>query len=186
MGTLRYGVMACSLDGYVADGAGGFEWTHPSDEVYAFLNQVVTGERVFVMGRRMWETMRVWDSWEVGKSAIADEFVQIWEGADKIVCSGSIAPTPAPRTTFEPRLTTARLAEIVAATDGVVDISGPTMAADALRAGMVDEVHMIVVPRVVGGGLRLFPDGLRLSLELVEKHSFESGSVYLRYGGARD
>jgi dihydrofolate reductase len=173
--------MSCSVDGYAADSGGDIGWTAPSDDAHACVNALTRDVRVFVMGRRMFETMRVWDTWPAGESAVEDEFAEIWRGADKIVCSDSLAAVDAPRTRFEPRLTTARLAEIVAATDGVVEVSGPTTAAGALRAGMVDDVRLFVVPRLVGGGLRVLPEGARAALRLTGQQVFSDGTVYLRY-----
>ena len=180
MGTLRYG-MTCSLDGYVADAGGDFAWTAPSEESHLFVNALTRDVRTFVMGRRMFETMHVWDTMPSGGEVATDEFARIWQTADKIVCSDSLTGADAPRTTFEPRLTTARLAEIVAATDGVVEVSGPTTAADALRAGLVDDVRLFVVPHVIGGGLPAFPPDARLQLKLTDERRFANGTVYLRY-----
>lgn len=176
--------MSCSLDGYVADADGAFDWAAPGEDAHAFVNGLVRDVRMFVMGRRMFETMRVWDTWPAGGSAVEEEFAGIWRVADKVVCSDTLTAADAPRTTLEPRLTTARLAEIVAATDGVVEVSGPTTAAEPLRAGLVDELYLFVVPHVVGGGLRALPDGLRLELALVDERRFADGAVFLRYGRA--
>ena len=185
MGTLRYGLMSCSLDGYVADASGDFDWGAPDDAVHAFINDQVRDVRTFVVGRRMFETMRVWDTWERGQSHATDEFAEIWTGIDKIVCSDSLVaggePLDAPRTTLEPRLTPERLTEIAAGADGVVEVSGPTTAGVALLAGVVDELTIRVVPHVAGGGLRLLPDGLRTDLARAECVPLGDGSVFLRY-----
>jgi len=173
--------MSCSLDGYVADAAGGFDWGAPDEAVHAFINDGVRDVRTFVVGRRMFETMRVWDTWPPGQSQAADEFAEIWRGIDKVVCSDSLGAVDAPRTTLEPRLTTGRLAEIVAATAGVVEVSGPTTAAEALREGLVDEMTVRIVPHVAGGGLRLLPDGMRSDLVRAQCVPFDDGSVFLRY-----
>lgn len=181
MGTLRYGLMSCSLDGYVADAAGDFDWGAPDDAVHAFINDQVRDVRTFVVGRRMFETMRVWDTWPAGQSDVTDEFAEIWRGIDKIVCSDSLQAVDAPRTTLEPRLTPERLAEIAARTDGAVEVSGPTTAARALRAGVVEEMTVRVVPHVAGGGLRLLPEGMRADLTRAECVPLGDGSVFLRY-----
>jgi len=181
MGTLRYGLMSCSLDGYVADASGDFDWGAPDDTVHAFINDRVRDVRTFVVGRHMFDAMRVWDTWETGQSAATDEFAEIWKGIDKVVCSDSLGTVDAPRTTLEPRLTPDRLAEIAAATDGVVEVSGPTTAAGALRAGVVDEMTVRVVPHVAGGGLRLLPDGMQADLTRAECVPLSDGSVFLRY-----
>lgn len=181
MGTLRYGLMSCSLDGYVADASGDFDWGAPDDTVHAFINDQVRDVRTFVVGRRMFDAMRVWDTWAPGQSDVTDEFAEIWRGIDKIVCSDGLEAVDAPRTTLEPRLTPDRLAEIAAATDGVVEVSGPTTAAGALLAGVVDEMTVRVVPHVAGGGLRLLPDGMRSELVRTECVPLDDGSVFLRY-----
>ncbi|MFE6970335.1 dihydrofolate reductase family protein [Isoptericola sp. NPDC057653] len=173
--------MSCSLDGYVADAGGGFDWSAPDDAVHAFINDRVRDVGTFVVGRNMFETMRVWDTWPPGQSDASDEFAEIWRGIDKIVCSDSLGAVDAPRTTLEPRLTTARLAEIAAAADGAVEVSGPTTAAGALRAGLVDEMTIRIVPHVAGGGLRLLPDGMRADLVRAECVPLGDGSVFLRY-----
>lgn len=173
--------MSCSLDGYVADAEGGFDWTAPDEDVHAFINDRVRDVRTFVVGRHMFETMRVWDTWQPGQGPVTDDFAEIWRGIDKVVCSDSLDAVDAPRTRLEPRLTTDRLAEIVAATDGVVEISGPTTAAEALRSGLVDEMTVRIVPYVAGSGLRLLPDGMRADLTRAECQPFADGSVFLRY-----
>ncbi|MCK9793503.1 dihydrofolate reductase family protein [Isoptericola sp. 4D.3] len=185
MGTLRYGLMSCSLDGYVADAAGDFDWGAPDETVHAFINDQVRDVRTFVVGRHMFDAMRVWDTWTPGESAAADEFAELWKDIDKVVCSDSLAAVDAPRTRLEPRLTTDRLGEIVAETDGVVEVSGPTTAAGALRAGIVDEITLRVVPAVVGAGLRVLPDDMRADLRLAESQTLRDGSVFLRYTPAR-
>ncbi len=181
MGILRYGLLSCSLDGYVADAEGGLDWGAPDADVHAFINGRLRDVRTFVVGRRMFEAMRVWDAWPPGQGEASDEFAEIWRGIDKVVCSDSLAAVDAPRTTFEPRLTTDRLAEIVGATDGAVEISGPTTAADALRAGLVDELTVRVVPCVLGAGLSLLPEGMRADLTRAECQPLSDGSVFLRY-----
>ncbi|WP_370375613.1 dihydrofolate reductase family protein [Isoptericola sp. 178] len=179
MGTVRFS-MTCSLDGYVTDPDGDFRWTAPSEEMHAFVNRRVRELSTFVLGRAMYETLKVWDDWEAD-SAVEQEFADLWAGRDKIVCSDSLDALAAPRTTLEPRLTTERLAEIAAGADGVVEVAGPTVAAEALRAGLVDEIEMFVAPHVLGGGTRAFPDGMRTALELVESRPFAAGAVFLRY-----
>lgn len=180
MGSLWYWAN-CSLDGYRADADGSFDFTAPSEEVHTFINGALGNVGTLVMGRRMYETMKVWDTMPAGHSAATDEFAQIWNTMDKVVCSDTLTEVESRRTTLEPRLTIGRLREIVAATDGVVSVDGPTTAADALRAGLADEVHLVVTPYVVGGGLRAFPDGARLTLELTDERRFQNGAVYLRY-----
>ncbi|GAA1986432.1 dihydrofolate reductase family protein [Isoptericola halotolerans] len=184
MGTVRFGMISCSLDGYVNDRDGEIGWTAPSDDRHAFINQRVGDVSVFVMGREMYEMLRVWDDWPPGRE-VEDEFAALWARTEKIVCSDTLGPVGAPRTTVEPRLTLDRLDRIVAETDGVVEVSGPTTAADALRSGRVDEIDVFVLPRVVGAGRRALPDGMEAMLELKESRAFSDGAVYLSYGRPR-
>lgn len=183
MGTVRFS-MTCSLDGYVTDADGDFRWTEPSDEMHAFVNDRLRELSTFVLGRAMYDTLKVWDDWEADTAA-EQEFADLWAARDKIVCSDSLDAVAGPRTTFEPRLTTARLAEIARDADGVVEVAGPTIAADAFRAGLVDEIEMFVAPYLLGGGTRAFPTGARAALDLVESRTFADGAVFLRYRSAR-
>jgi len=180
MGTLWY-VASCSLDGYRADAEGRFGWSAPSEEVHTFINDVLRNVGTYVMGRRMYETMKVWDSMPAGQSRATDEYASIWDATDKVVCSDTLPDVEMRRATLEPRLTVERLEKLVGSTDGVVSVDGPTTAAPALRAGLVDELHLFVVPQVVGGGLRALPDGARLTFTLADERRFENGTVYLRY-----
>ncbi len=173
-------MISCSLDGYVNDQDGSIGWTAPSEDRHAFINRRVRDTQVFVMGRRMYEMLRVWDDWPPGR-AVEDEFAALWAQADKIVCSDTLGGIDAPRTTLEPRLTTQRLDRIVAGTDGVVEVSGPTTAAGALRAGKVDEIDLFVLPRVTGGGQPALPGEMQATLELAESRTFSDGAVYLSY-----
>jgi dihydrofolate reductase len=175
--------MTCSIDGFGADAEGQIGWTAPSDDLHAFFNDTLRDVSTYVMGRHLFETMRVWDDWPEERSEVEDDFVGIWQAADKIVCSDTLvdAGLDAPRTTFEPRLTTDRLARIVAEADGVVEVGGPTTAAAALRTGMVDVVQLYVADQVLGGGLRVFPDGMRRGFDLAETRRFDNGTVLLRY-----
>jgi dihydrofolate reductase len=189
MGTLRFGTLTCSLDGYFADAGGGIDWTSPSVEAHRFVNALVRETSTFVLGRRMWETLRVWDTMPGGGESVEGEFADIWRVADKVVCSDTLtsdtlSSAGSRRTRLEGRLTNERLAQIVAATSGVVELGGPTVAADALQAGLVDEVLLLVAPQLLGGGRRVFPDGLRHPLTLVDERRFPDGVVYLRYGRA--
>jgi dihydrofolate reductase len=183
MGTLMFG-MSCTLDGYATDAAGDFSWGEPSRDAHAFMNARVRGTGTFVLGRRMFDTMRVWDTMPVDHDPVLAEFAELWKAADKIVCSDTLTSVDAPRTTLEPRLTVERLAEIVADARDGIEVSGPTTAAQALQAGLVDEVWLRVVPCVVGSGLRALPAGMESRFDLVESRTFDDGSVYLGYARA--
>jgi dihydrofolate reductase len=185
MGTLRYMAM-CSVDGYTAGPDGTFGFAMPSLEVHAAVNAAEREVGTAVYGRRMWETMTYWatdDPMGPDEPAESREYAEIWRAQRKIVLSDTLGAVDVPNTRVEPRAGAARVAAIVAETDGVVEIGGPTVAAEALRAGLVDEVHLYVVPHVVGGGLRALPDGAALDWRLVGSRTFANGTVFLRYAG---
>lgn len=180
MGTLRYSII-CSADGYANDAEGDIAWSAPAAPVHAWINAQERSVTTHVLGRRMYRMLQVWDDWEAS-SAEEQDYAEIWAGTDKVVCSDTMdAASLGRRARLEPRLTTRRLAEIVAASDGGVSISGPTIAQEALAAGMVDEIDLIVLPTLVGDGLRAVPQGARGDLRLVDAPRFDDGTVVLQY-----
>ncbi len=182
MGRLIYAALA-SLDGYVADETGRFDWAVPDEEVHTFINELQRPVRTHLYGRRMYETMVAWESPE----ALGDhppyihEFAAIWQAADKIVYSRTLETAASARTRIERDFDLDAVRQLKASTDHDLSVSGPELAAHAIRAGLVDEYHLFVAPSVVGGGTRWLPDGVRLSLELLEERRFDNGMVYLRY-----
>jgi dihydrofolate reductase len=176
---LVYSVIA-SLDGYTADAEGKFDWAEPDEEVFAFVNEVERGIGTYLYGRRMYETMAGWETVPLdGQSAAFRDFAGIWRAADKVVYSTTLKAASSARTRIEPRFD----AEAVRALKqrGDVTVGGPGLAASAIQAGLVDEYHLFVTPVVVGGGIAVFPDGVRVGLDLVDERRFASGVVYLRY-----
>jgi dihydrofolate reductase len=169
-----------SLDGYTADQEGKFDWGQPDDELMAFLNDLERPVGTYLFGRRMYEVMRYWEDTDLtGHSPLDREFGEIWRSADKIVYSASLSAAPTARTRLE---RTFDLAAVRALKQrGDVSIAGPTIAADAIRAGLVDEYRLFVTPVMVGGGLPALPLGARASLDLVDERRFASGVVCLRY-----
>jgi dihydrofolate reductase len=193
MSRLLYVTMT-SLDGYVADSSGSFEWAAPDREVHAFVNDLSRGVGTFVCGRRLYEVMRYWDSAPTGAleadgdagddaddAAVMADFARIWQGADKVVHSRSLASVSSPRTRLERSFDPPALARLAAESERDVSVGGPTLAAEALRAGIVDEVHVFRVPVVVGGGTAALQDGIRLDLTLLEARAFAGGTTYSRY-----
>jgi dihydrofolate reductase len=169
-----------SLDGYTNDEDGTFEWSEPDEEVLAFLNDLERPIGTYLYGRRMYETMLYWESVDLaGLSATARDYAGIWRSADKVVYSTSLPGTSTARTrlerSFDPEAITALKQ------NGDVSIGGPTLAAHAIRAGLVDEYQLYVTPVVVGGGTSALPEGVRASLDLVGQRRFASGVTYLRY-----
>jgi dihydrofolate reductase len=172
-----------SLDGYVADEAGGFDWAEPDEEVHSFVNELERPIGTYLLGRRMYEVLRYWDDPPDLASAGAHirDFAEIWQAADKFVYSRSLETASTARTRLEREFDPAavrRMKETAAADLGV---GGPTLAAEVLRAGLVDELHQFVNPVVVGGGTGWLPDGLRLELELLDERRFAGGVVHLHY-----
>ena len=171
-----------SLDGYVADSSGNFDWSAPDEEVHAFVNDLERDAGTYLLGRRMYEVMSVWESMGgPDDPPVIQDFARIWQGADKVVYSASLTHPTTPRTRVERAFDPAAVSQLKASTGGSISIGGATLAAAALRAGLVDECQIFLNPVAVGGGLRFLPDGLNLRLELQEERRFRNGVVYLRY-----
>jgi dihydrofolate reductase len=176
---LAYSVIA-SLDGYTADAEGKFDWAEPDEEVFAFVNELEREIGTYLYGRRMYETMVGWETVPVdGQSAAFRDFAGIWRAADKVVYSTTLTAASSARTRIEPRFDPEAVRALKQRGD--VSVGGPGLAASAIRAGLVDEYHLFVTPVVVGGGIAVFPDGVRAGLDLVDERRFASGVVYLRY-----
>ena len=175
-----------SLDGYLADSNGNFDWSAPDEEVHAFVNDLERDAGTYLLGRRMYDVMSVWET--LGgpdDPPVIQDYGRIWRAAKKIVFSETLKLPPAPRTTVRRSIDPAAVWELKADTSGSIGIGGATLAAAALRAGLVDECRIFLNPVAVGGGLRFLPDGLNLRLELVEERRFGNGVMYLRYRMAR-
>jgi dihydrofolate reductase len=181
MGRLVYTTI-CSLDGYTADADGKFDWAMPDEEEHAFVNDLERPVGTYLYGRRMYETMAVWQ--EMGGpdvSPVENDYAEVWRAADKVVYSTTLPEVSTPRTRLERAFDADAVRRLVADTDRDVGIGGSTFAASVVRAGLVDDLHLFLHPVVVGGGTRALPDGVRLHLDLVEEHRFGSGVVHLRY-----
>jgi dihydrofolate reductase len=181
MGKLIYSGIT-SLDGYLADSQGNFDWSVPDEEVHAFVNDVERDSGLYLFGRRMYEVMSVWDSWDTaGEPSVIQDYARIWRGADKVVYSSSLAGATTARTRVERSFNPDEVRELKAGTERNIGIGGATLAAAALQAGLVDECQIFLNPVAIGGGLRFLPDGLNLRLDLLDEHRFSNGVVYLRY-----
>jgi len=172
-----------SLDGYVADEDGNFDWAVPDEEVHTFINNLARPVGTYLYGRRMYETMVGWetDPTLADQSPLMEDFAQIWRAADKIVYSKTLEAVSTTRTRIERDFDSeaVRRMKVLAARDLIV--GGPELAAQAFEAGLVDECHLFIAPMVVGGGKRSLPDNVRLKLELLDERRFSSGMVYLYY-----
>src|SRR5215470_14573040 len=184
MAQLVYSVLA-SLDGYVEDPSGGFDWAAPDAEVHAFVNELERPVGTHLYGRRMYETMRYWEDPPdlAGQPPHIREYAAIWQGADKVVYSRTLQSASSARTRIEPEFDADAVRRLKDEGPGEVSIGGPELAAQAIAAGLVDEYHLFLVPVLVGGGKRALPDGVRADLELVGERGFANGTVYLRYRG---
>ncbi len=170
----------CSLDGYVADEAGTFSWATPDAEVHAAVNDVQRTVGTLLLGRRTYEVLRVWDELEPG-TAVEAAYRALWLGADKVVHSTVDVPSLGPRARLARRFDPEDVRRVKEWADRDLLVGGPTLAADAFAAGLVDSVHLFVVPVAVGGGLPALPRGQRLDLTLVAERRFGSGVVHLGY-----
>lgn len=173
-----------SLDGYVADVAGSFDWAAPDEEVHSFVNDLQRDAGRYLYGRRMYEVMRIWDRPDDiarDRPAYIDEYARIWSAADKVVYSTTLETASTPRTRIERAFDAAAVAAMKESADGTISIGGPSLAAYAWNAGLIDECHLFLAPVVVGGGLRALPDGVRADLELVDHRRFSGGVVHLHY-----
>lgn len=182
MARLAY-FMIASLDGYVADRSGGLDWGMPDEEVLSFINERERTVGTCLYGRRMYELMSVWetDPTLAAESAESEEFAGIWRAADKVVYSTSLASVSTGRTRLERRFDVAAVEKLKRAAATDLSVAGPELAAQALRAGLVDELHLIVAPVVLGAGTSLLPADLGLALDLADSRRFGNGMVSLRY-----
>ena len=179
MAKLVYSVIA-SLDGYVADEAGNFDWAMPDEAVHAFVNERERSIGTYLYGRRMYDVMQVWETMDDEEPVMRD-YADIWRAADKVVYSSTLTSPSTSRTRIEPAFEVEAVAALKTSADRDISIGGPTVAADAIAAGLVDEFSVFVNPVVVGGGTPWLPDNVRVDLELIDEHRFGNGVVYLSY-----
>jgi dihydrofolate reductase len=172
-----------SLDGYTVDAAGKFDWAAPSEEVHAFVNDLERRNSTYLYGRKVYETMRVWETMHEipGQRPVSLDYARIWQSAEKIVYSKTLTTVTTARTRIENTFDVDLVRQLKSSANADVSIGGATLAAEALKAGLVDEIHQFLAPVVVGGGQRFLPDGLRVQLELLDESTFEGGVVHLHY-----
>ena len=172
-----------SLDGYLEDREGSFDWAEPDDEVHAFVNDLMRPVGTHLYGRRMYETMLAWETEPTlaAESPIMADFARLWQAADKIVYSRTLEAASTARTRIERAFDSDAVRQLKATASRDLGVGGPDLAAHAFRAGLVDECHLFVAPILVGGGKRSLPDEVRLELELQDERRFGGGMVYLRY-----
>jgi dihydrofolate reductase len=183
MAKLIYSAIA-SLDGYVADADGNFEWGAPDEEVHAFVNDLERPIGTYLYGRRMYEVLAAWESDDIlagDPPPFIRDYAAIWRAADKIVYSTRLRTVSSAKTRIERTFDVDEIRRIKASTGSDLSVGGPGLAGQALGAGLVDECHLIVAPVVVGGGTRALPADVRLTLELLDERRFANGMVHLHY-----
>jgi dihydrofolate reductase len=187
MARLIYAALT-SLDGYVADATGNFDWAAPDEEVHTFVNDLLRPIGTHLYGRRMYEVLVAWESDDILVDAppFIRDFAAIWRAADKIVYSKSLESVSSARTRIERTFDPDAVRQMKAAADRDLSVGGPDLAAQALRAGLVDEIQLFLSPIVVGGGNPALPDDVRIGLELLDEHRFGNGVVHLRYATRAD
>jgi dihydrofolate reductase len=172
-----------SLDGYVADEEGNFDWAAPDEEVHTFVNDLERPVGTYLYGRRMYEVMVAWETEPdvAGQPPAVQDYAEIWRAADKIVYSRTLETVSSARTQIERDFDPEAVRQMKASAGRDVSVGGPDLAAEVIRAGLVDELHLFVTPIVVGGGKRCLPDNVRLELELLDDRRFGNGVVHLHY-----
>lgn len=182
MGELIYATNT-SLDGFTEDANGSFDWSVPDERLHEHFNQMMRGIGIQLLGRRMYETMQVWetDSSFYEESPVLADFAAAWQDSDKIVYSSTLTSPSTARTTVSRTFDADVVRALKAKSSADLLVSGPTLAAHAMHAGLVDEIHMVICPVAVGTGKPALPTDLRIDLELVEEHRFDNGSVHLAY-----
>jgi dihydrofolate reductase len=181
MGKLIYSAIT-SLDGYVEDTDGKFEWAAPDEEVHAFVNELERPIATYLYGRRMYDTMAFWETADGREEpAVFGDYAEIWRAAEKIVYSRTLQAASSARTRIERDFSSGGIRELKLASRSDMTIGGSELAGQAIAAGLVDECQLFLNPVVVGGGKRALPDHVRADLELLNERRFKSGVVYLHY-----
>jgi dihydrofolate reductase len=182
MAKLIYSLLT-SLDGYVADETGNFDWAKPDEEVHAFINSLERQIGTYLFGRKMYETMAVWETPELlpPVTPVILEFASIWQAAEKIVYSTTLQTVSTAKTRLERTFEADVVRELKAGATRDVAVGGPSLAAHAIRAGLVDEYHLLIAPIIVGSGNPFLPGKVPVKLELLDERRFDNGMVHVRY-----
>jgi dihydrofolate reductase len=172
-----------SLDGYIEDAHGRFEWTAPNDEVFTFITELVRPVGTYLYGRRLYETMAVWETQPAlaAQSELMADFANVWQAADKIVYSTTQPAVSTANTRLERRFDAASVRDMKASAASDFIVGGSTLAAHAFNAGLVDECQLFIYPVLVGKGKPAFPTDTPIQLDLLEEHRFANGVVNLHY-----
>jgi dihydrofolate reductase len=179
---LIYSAIA-SLDGYVADADGNFDWAAPDDELHAFVNDLERPIGTYLYGRRMYETMVFWETAHTlaDQPPVVRDYTTIWQAADKVVFSSTLDAVSSAKTRIERDFEPEAIRQLKAQTSRDISVGGPHLAAHAWAAGLVDECHLFLTPVIVGGGTAALPKDVRMNLELLDQRPFANGVVHLHY-----
>jgi dihydrofolate reductase len=182
MAKLIYSAIA-SLDGYVEDATGRFDWAAPDEEVHAFVNDLERSVGTYLYGRRMYETMMFWEtvSTEADEPAVFLEFAEIWQATEKIVYSRTLETVSSARTQIERDFDHEAIRQLKQTSQSDITVGGAELAGEAIAAGLVDELQLLLCPILVGGGKPALPADVHVRLELRNEHRFAGGVVFLRY-----
>lgn len=171
-----------SLDGYTADANGKFDWSMPDEEVHSFVNDLERPIGTYLYGRRMYEVMSAWEDMSLSQEPpVVRDYAEIWRSTDKIVYSTSLERPSSARTRIEREFDAGAVQSLKKSSEQDMSIGGTVLAAQAIKAGLVDEFCLFLTPVVVGGGKQFLPDGVGMTLELLDERRFRNGVVYLRY-----
>jgi len=182
MARLIYAAIA-SLDGYIADENGRFDWSRPDEDVHAFVNDLLRPVGTYLYGRRLYEVMTAWENLDAfpDPNPVILDFAELWRAADKIVYSRTLNAVSTTRTRIERQFDPQAIEQLKASADQDISVGGAELAGRALKAGLVDDIHLLLSPVIIGNGTRALPDGVRLDLRLLDSRSFGNGVVYLHY-----
>jgi dihydrofolate reductase len=181
MADLIYAALA-SLDGYIEDEDGKFDWAKPDEDVHTFVNELERGVGTYLYGRRLYETLAVWETVPLDEQpGYIRDYAELWRDSDKIVYSRTLDAPSTSRTRIERDFDADAVRRLKDEAERDLAVGGAELAAEAFRAGLVDELHLLLAPVLVGGGKRALPDDVRLPLELVGERRFDSGFVHLHY-----
>ena len=181
MGKLIYTVIT-SLDGYVADAQGKFDWAKPDEEVHTFINDLERPIGTYLCGRRLYEVMVYWETVDTtDQPHFVRDYAEIWRAAEKVVYSKSLEEASSAGTRIERDFDPEAVRKQKGTADRDISVGGPELAAQAFKASLVDECHLFLAPVVVGGGKQSLPDGVRVKLELLDERRFGNGMVHLHY-----
>lgn len=175
-------LMLASLDGYVVDERGSFDWAEPDEEVHTLVNEIERPVGTHLYGRRMYEVLVAWETLSLeNQPSYIREFAEIWRSADKVVYSSTLQTVSSARTRIERSFDPEAVRRMKTSSERDLNIAGPHLAAEAFRAGLIDETHLFLAPIAVGAGTPALPRDVRLELELMDERRFDGGFVYVRH-----